>query len=64
MIFFNERRKVMIRLANWFFALGITSILPIRIAIAKDNKQKQGTGMKLPQPKMEGSIPVEQAIKQ
>jgi SagB-type dehydrogenase family enzyme len=64
MIFFNERRKVLVHLANWLFALGLASILPIRIAIAKDNKQKQGAGMKLPQPKMEGSIPVEQAIKQ
>jgi nitroreductase len=64
MIFLKERRKVLARLANWVCALGLASFLPLKGAIAKDNRQNQGAGMKLPQPKMEGSISVERAIRQ
>jgi hypothetical protein len=59
-----ERRRVLARLANWLFAFGLASFLPLKGAIAKDKKQNQGAGMKLPQPKMEGSISVERAIRQ
>ena len=64
MIFLKERREVLARLANWVFALGLASFLPLKGAIAKDNQQNQGAVMKLPQPKMEGSISVERAIRQ
>jgi len=64
MIFLKERRKVLARLANWSFALGLASFLPFKAANAIHNKQNQGAVMKLPQPKMEGSISVEQAIRQ
>jgi SagB-type dehydrogenase family enzyme len=64
MIFLMDRRKVLARLANWLFAFGLASFLPLKGAIAKNKKQNQGAGMKLPQPNMEGSISVEQAIRQ
>ena len=59
-----ERRKVLARLANWLFASGLASFLPLKGAIAKNKKQGQGSVMKLPQPKIEGSISVERAIRQ
>ena len=64
MILLKERRKVLARLANWLLALGLASFLPLKGAIAKDKKQNQGGSMKLPQPIMEGSISVAQAIRQ
>ena len=64
MIFLMDRRKVLARLANWLFASGLASFFPLKRAIAKDKKQGQGSVMKLPQPKIEGSISVERAIQQ
>ena len=63
MIFLLNRREVLIRLARSVFALGLAPLLPPKGAIAIDNKQKQGVVMKLPQPKLEGSISVERAIR-
>lgn len=64
MIFLKERRMALVRLAKSFLALGFASFLPVQEAIAKDKQQHKGGGMKLPQPKMEGTISVEQAILQ
>jgi SagB-type dehydrogenase family enzyme len=64
MIFLIDRRKVLIRLAKSVFALGLVPFLPPKGAIAIDNKQNRGVVMKLPQPKLEGSITVERAIRQ
>lgn len=64
MIFLKERRMVLVRLANWVLAFGFASFLPVKEAIAKDKQQRKGEGMKLPQPKMEGTITVAQAIRQ
>ena len=64
MIFLKERRMALVRLANWGLAFGFASFLPVKEAIAKDKQQRKGEGMKLPKPKMEGTISVEQAIRQ
>jgi len=64
MVFKNERRKVLTRLVNGVAAFWLASSSPLRWAVAKDNKQNQGTVMKLPQPKTEGTVSVERAIKQ
>ncbi|MBC2712246.1 MAG: SagB/ThcOx family dehydrogenase [Desulfosarcina sp.] len=64
MVFKKERRKVLTRLANGVAAFWLASSSPLRWAVAKDNKQNQGAVMKLPQPKTEGTVSVERAIKQ
>jgi SagB-type dehydrogenase family enzyme len=64
MIFIKERRKALVGMARWALALGFAPFSPRKDAFSKNNIRKQGDIMKLPQPKMTGSISVEQAIKQ
>jgi SagB-type dehydrogenase family enzyme len=64
MISLKERRKVLGYLANWLLALGFVFLLPLKGAAAKNNRQNGEAAMKLPQPELDGSISVEQAIRQ
>ncbi len=64
MVFKKERRMVVTRFINWAVGFWMVSAWPLRWALAKDNKQYQGAVMKLPPVKMEGTVAVEQAIKQ
>lgn len=64
MIFQKERRKVLAHLARWFAVLGTALFWPITGAPAMANKKNQEAAMKLPAPKMDGSVSLEWAIKQ
>jgi SagB-type dehydrogenase family enzyme len=62
--FSHFRRKVIINFVNWFATFWFTSSLFLRWAIGKGNMDYQEGVMKLPPPKTEGTVSVEQAIKQ
>ena len=64
MVFIKERRKVIIHFFNWFAAFWLTSSWSLRWAVGKGNMDYQEAVMKLPPPKSEGTVSVEQAIKQ
>lgn len=64
MVFIKERRRVLIRFFNWFAAFGLTSSWSLRWAVGKGNMDYQEAVMKLSPPKTEGTVSVEQAIKQ
>lgn len=64
MVFIKERRKVIIHFFNWYAVFWLTSFCFLRFAVGKGNIDKQEAVMKLPQPKTEGTVSVEQAIKQ
>ena len=64
MVFIKERRKVLIHFFNWFAAFWLTSSWSLRWAVGKGNIDYQEAVMKLPPPKTEGTVSVEQAIKQ
>jgi SagB-type dehydrogenase family enzyme len=64
MVFLKARRKVLIYFINWFAAFGLAiSWLP-RWAFGKGKMDFQEAVMKLPPPQTEGTVSVEQAIKQ
>ena len=64
MRFLKDRRRTLVRLAQLVLALGLAPFSPLKKAIARDNQQRRRNAMKLPQPKMEGPMSVEQAIGQ
>jgi SagB-type dehydrogenase family enzyme len=64
MFFSKDRRKIFALLFRWLIAFWLTPSLPSISAATKDNRVHKGVGMKLPRPRTEGAISVEQAIGQ
>jgi len=64
MVFIRERRKAIVQFFNWAVAFWLTSFWFPRIAIGKENRDYLEGVVKLPPPKTEGTVSVEQAIKQ
>lgn len=64
MEFIKDRRRAMIQFANWTTGLWFAASLFPRNAIAKENKEHQEGVVKLPPPRSEGTVSVEQAINQ
>jgi SagB-type dehydrogenase family enzyme len=64
MFFSTNRREILARLFHGLIAFWLTPFLPSISAAAKGNRAHKGVGMKLPQPKTQGAVSVEQAIGQ
>ena len=64
MVFVKERRDVIHRLLKGWAILLFTSFWPLQKVNSSQNSDKKGAVMKLPNPKTEGTVSVEQAISQ
>lgn len=63
MVFSDERRKVLARLGHWIAAFWLASSTRLNWASARDKTYYHGAVIKLPRPKTDGPVSVEQAIK-
>ena len=64
MDFIKERRMAMIQFVNWVAGFGIATASSLRNAVGRENEEYREGVMKLPLPRMDGTLSVEQAIRQ